>query len=294
MDSKVAIIGADGQLGRALVARFGETACGWSRQDCDLTDSDCITARLDEAQPDVVINAAAYNQVDAAEDQIDLAWNVNARGPERLARACSERGIRLVHIGTDYVFGNGPAPIGGWKETDLPMPQGQYAASKLAGDLAVLRESSETQPALVVRTCGLYGAASPTGKRSFVNAILDRARTGQPLRVVHDQRCTPTHVEDLVDAIVALLPLRASGLIHYVNGGECTWFEFAREVLRLAGIDRPIEPILSSDLRQKAARPVDSRLSTEWFTALTGHPPRPWREALARRLAADGVLAGSN
>jgi dTDP-4-dehydrorhamnose reductase len=293
MDSRVAIIGADGQLGRALVARFGGAARGWSRQECDLTDSDSVAARLNEARPDLVINAAAYNQVDAAEDQTELAWNVNARGPERLAQACSQRGIRLVHISTDYVFGNGPAPTNGWRETDLPQPQGQYAASKLAGDEAVLRESSVTQPALIVRTCGLYGAASPTGKRSFVNAILDRARTGQPQRVVHDQRCTPTHVEDLVDAIVTLLPLRAFGLIHYVNSGECTWFEFAQEILRLAGIDRPIEPILSAALNQKAARPVDSRLSTERFSALTGHTPRPWREALARRLEADGVFVSS-
>ncbi len=296
MSGVVAITGAEGQLGRALTTRLGPRAMAWSRRDCDITSDQSIRSILAAAgrsgrQPDVLINAAAYNAVDAAEGDRATAFAVNAEGPRRLAAACAELGIRFVQISTDYVFGNGPAPADGWRESDEPICRCVYAESKRAGELAVLG-CAESSPlsALVVRTCGLYGAPAAHGKRSFVEAILQRAAAGQPLRVVDDQRCTPTSVDDLVVAIFRLLETPAEGLIHVVNAGSCTWFEFAREILRLAGIEADITPIASAELNQRAARPVDSRLCTALYERISGHPLPVWKTALAARLRDDGTL----
>lgn len=296
MDRSIAITGAEGQLGRSLVERLGPLALGWSRRDCDITSPEAIQKCLDQAKhsrasPSVLINSAAYNAVDAAETDREAAWRVNVEGPKLLAEACKVRGIRLVHVSTDYVFGNGAGPGGGWRESDEPKPCSVYAESKRAGELAVLEVGGgKGLSPLVVRTCGLYGAPSTSGKRSFVEAILQRALTGQPLRVVDDQRCTPTHVDDLVEALLCLLNTPAQGLVHVVNSGDCTWFELAQEVLRQTGLTVPITPIPTSELHQKALRPIDSRLSTLLYQSITGQSLPPWKAALADRLRQDGRL----
>jgi dTDP-4-dehydrorhamnose reductase len=296
MSGLIAITGAEGQLGRSLVKRLGDRALGWSRAACNVASPESVQECLETLEksgnvPSALINAAAYNAVDAAESDRDGAWRVNVEGPRVLAEACLERGIRFIHISTDYVFGNGPAPTGGWRETDEPQPRSIYAETKRDGERAVLKSTTHGGPhPLVVRTCGLYAAPSATGKRSFVEAILQRAATGQPLRVVNDQRCTPTSVDDLVDALLRLLETDASGLVHVVNSGDCTWFEFAAEILRLAGMDVPITPISSADLNQKALRPSDSHLSTARYEQLTGHQLPTWQAALKSRLQADGRL----
>lgn len=299
MNGVVAITGAEGQLGRALTTRLGPLALACSRRDCDITSAKSIRTMLDAAiragrHPEVLINAAAYNAVEAAEGEREAAFAINAEGPRHLAAACAERQIRFVQISTDYVFGNGPAPSSGWRETDVPICRCVYAESKRAGELAVLDCcGSSALSALVVRTCGLYGAPAAQGKRSFVEAILQRAAAGQPLRVVNDQRCTPTSVDDLVVALLQLLATPAEGLVHVVNAGSCTWYEFAREILRLAGIEANITPIPSAELNQRAARPVDSRLCTELYERTTGHLLPTWKTALAARLRDDGKLGAA-
>jgi dTDP-4-dehydrorhamnose reductase len=250
------------------------------RSDLDLRDSSALTQAVRECGADLVVNAAAYNDVDGAERQPELAFAVNAQGPGQLALACEEAGARLVHVSTDYVFdGRQTRP---YTEDDEPRPLGVYGASKLAGEQAVLGSRARS---LVLRTSGVFGDGGSRVKGgSFVERILARARAGEPLRVVCDQVFSPTYAPDLAGALLALLERGARGLVHVTNSGTCSWHGLAEAALRLAGSEVPLTAIRAEQLGRPAARPAYSVLSNERYRSFGLEPLRPWQDALAELL----------
>lgn len=280
---RIAVLGAAGQLGRDLVPRLAGEAVPLARADLDLARPDTIAPTLDRVRPAVLVNCAAYNFVDKAEAEPDAAVAVNAWGVRELARACRAAGTKLVHVSTDYVFGLDSARTTPLTEDDPPGPVSVYGLSKLAGEY-VARAADPAN--LVVRTCGLYGVWGSGGKGgNFVETMLRVAGQGKPLRVVHDQRCTPTYTADLADAVAGLIRVGASGLYHVTSGGDCSWYEFASEIFRQSGVTADLTPITSAEFGAAARRPGYSVLSNARLTA-TGVPvPRPWPEALAAYLA---------
>lgn len=275
------MVGAEGQLGRALVARLGaDLAWAGGRAALDVGDPAAVERRLAEVRPDVVFNAAAWNAVDLAETRFAESLLVNAAGPAHLARAARACGARLVHVSTDYVFdGTATRP---YVEDDPPRPLSLYGVSKLAGEQAVAASGGEH---LVVRTSAVLGVGASRSKGgSFVERIVARARAGQPLRVVADQVFSPTSASDLAAALVGLAERGARGLVHVTNSGTCSWHGLAVAALELAGAAAPVAGIRSDELGAPARRPAYSVLSNERAVALGLAPLRPWREALAELL----------
>jgi dTDP-4-dehydrorhamnose reductase len=251
------------------------------RSDLDVRDAAAVARRVAEVAPDVVVNAAAYNNVDGAEADPGEALAVNAGGPARLARACRGVGAVLVHVSSDYVFdGRAARP---YVEDDAPRPLSAYGVSKLAGELLVAASGAEQ---LVVRTSGVLGRGGSRVKGgSFVERVLARARGGQPLRVVSDQVFAPTYAPDLAGAIVGLIDCGARGLVHVANSGATSWHGLAEAALRLAGISVPVQAIRSEELGAPALRPAFSVLSTQRLATLGLGPLRPWEDALREMLA---------
>jgi len=274
---RVAVTGAAGQLGRALVSHLGPRAA-WAggRDELDVRDPAAVARVLDQVRPDVVVNAAAFNDVDGAEADPAPAMAVNAVGAGHLARACRERGALLVHVSSDYVFdGTKREP---YREDDSPRPLNAYGVSKLAGCLLVADAGG---PHLIVRTSALFGAGGNRVKGgSFVERIVARARSGQPLRVVGDQVFSPTYAPDLAAALVGLVDGGARGLFHVTNSGSCSWHQLAMAALEIAGVRAPVEEIRSRDLGAPARRPAYSVLANDRARAAGLAPLRPWRDAL--------------
>jgi dTDP-4-dehydrorhamnose reductase len=278
---KIAVLGSQGQLGRDLVPRLPGTVLPLTRADIDLARPETIAPALATHRPDVLVNCAAYNFVDQAESEPNAAMAVNAWGVRDLAKACTAIDCKLVHFSTDYVFGleSRTEPL---TETDAPGPVGVYGISKLAGEYAV-RASSPKH--LVIRTCGLYGVWGSGGKGgNFVETMLKLAGEKKPLSVVNDQFCTPSYTADVAAATVELIGLNRSGLFHVTNAGFCTWFEFAAEIFRLAGVAADLSATTSEQFKRPAKRPPFSVMSLEKLVASGVTSPRPWREALAAYL----------
>lgn len=276
-----------GQLGTALLREGRGELHALDRAALDLEDLDAIEPALAAARPAVVINAAAYNAVDAAERSPDRAFAVNATAPGRLARAAAAQGARFVHVSTDYVFGGDAARP--YREEDLPAPLGVYGASKLAGEHLVRAYAPD---ALVVRTSVVFGAR-PGGKRSyFVHTILTQAREGRALRVVDDQVGGPTYAPDLARAILALVDRGVSGIVHVSNAGSCSRYEFARAILDAAGLDAQITPVAGSARPDIARRPRYSVLDCSRLTGLGITMPH-WHDALGRYLAEEDAPIAS-
>jgi dTDP-4-dehydrorhamnose reductase len=258
---KILITGASGQLGDALLRRLGERAIGCTRAEWDLGHAEGAELLVAKHRPAAVVNCAAYTQVDKAESEPELCFAINQTAVEQLAAACDWHGARLVQISTDYIFG-GESLGRPWKETDTPEPESVYARSKLAGEAAAQICSQH----LIVRTCGLYGGG-PT-RVSFVEKMLQLAQTRKQLRIVNDQRCTPSLVDDVAAAIEFLLDQQASGIYHVVNAGDVTWIDFAAEIFRLAGIEMELESITTAQFGAPAARPSYSVLDTAKYREL--------------------------
>ena len=238
------------------------------------------------SRPDVVVNCAAYNFVDKAEAEPDAAFAVNAWAVRDLARACREVGSRLVQFSTDYVFGLDAGRSSPVSESDAPGPVSVYGMSKLCGEYAVLAESPDF---LVIRTCGLYGVWGSGGKGgNFVETMLRVAGQGKPLRVVADQRCTPSYTADIADATVALIDRGATGLLHLTNAGDCSWHDLAAEIFSRAGVEADLTPITSEEFAAPAKRPHYSVLSMARLRELGVPEPRSWKDALGAYLAERG------
>ena len=276
------ITGAAGMLGHDLqLALAGRDVTALRRAGLDITDADAVAAAVEGH--DVVINAAAYTAVDQAEDDEDAAYAINATGTEHLARACAATGARLVHYSTDYVFqGDASEPY----DEDAPRdPLNAYGRTKAAGEQLAL--DAHPEGVYVLRTAWLYGGGGP----NFAKTMVKLAETRPEITVVDDQLGQPTYTRDLAEQTVALLDADApAGVYHATNSGECTWFDFAREIFRLAGHDpERVQPTDSSAFERPAARPAYSVLGhRRWLEA--GIPEmRDWREALADA-AENGVL----
>jgi dTDP-4-dehydrorhamnose reductase len=279
---RIAIIGAGGQLGTALKACLPGDIVLLEHAEIEITDAVRVEAALLAARPDCVINAAAYNFVDRAEDETAAAYNVNALGPRNLARWCGRADVTLLHVSTDYVFGVDSTRTQPYVESDIPGPQSAYAVSKLAGEHFVRAECPRH---FIVRTCGLYGSAATEGKGNFVKTMLRLAKERKELTIVNDQHCTPSFAADVATAIVRLIETDHYGLYHATNSGDTTWYGFAREIFRLAAIDISVRPITSAEYPQKARRPAYSVLDCGNLAAKTGDPLPAWQDALGRYLA---------
>jgi dTDP-4-dehydrorhamnose reductase len=280
---RTAVLGAPGQLGRDICPRLPGEVVPLGRADVDLGDAVRMRAKLTELRPDVVINCAAYNFVDQAESEPAAAFAVNAWAVRDVALICRDLGCTLVHFSTDYVFGLDEFRCVPYIEDDAPGPVGAYGISKLAGEYLV---RSTCPKHFVIRTCGLYGVWGSGGKgKNFVETMLKIAGQGKPLRVVNDQRCTPSFTADIADATVALLRTGNFGLYQITSAGDCTWYEFAREIFRAAGVAAEVTPITSFEFGAPARRPGYSVLSNDKLDHIGVTMPRHWTEALCSYLA---------
>ena len=282
---RIALTGQTGQLGTDFCSLFGDSVVPLSRPDFDLADDDAIRRCLDEAQPDLVINTAAYNLVDRAEDEPELAFRINSLGPRTLAIWCAERDLPLVHFSSDYVFGLDADRTVPYSEEDVPGPLNAYAASKLQGEYFV---RSLCPLHFVVRTCGLFGIAGSrgTGKGNFIETMLRLGAERDELTVVNDQHCTPTSTADLAAAVAELVQTDRFGLYHATTSGSTTWHELASYVLQSAGLTTVVRPISSTEFGAKARRPGYSVLDCGKLEAVLGRPMPDWRDAVDRYLVA--------
>jgi dTDP-4-dehydrorhamnose reductase len=276
---RIALLGAAGQLGRALIPRLPGEVVPLSRAHIDLSHTESIAPAFASLRPDVFINCAAYNLVNQAETEHEAAFAVNAWGVRELALVCAVNGVKLVHFSSDYVFGLDTARTLPLTETDPPGPVNVYGLSKLAGEYLARTLAPD---ALIIRTCGLYGVGGVGGKGSnFVETMLRLAGEGKPLAVVNDQRCTPSYAVDVAETTVELIRANATGLFHVTNASSCTWHKFATEIFRQANLKPRLTTITSAERREPARRPAFSVLSNTKLASVSGNAPRPWQEALA-------------
>lgn len=274
---KAVIFGAGGQVGRALHTTLpdGVTVRGFTHGEVDIASADAVGAAIDDVQPDIVMNAAAYTAVDKAESETDAAFLINADAPGHIARACKRFGARLVHISTDYVFdGTSERP---YRPDDPTGPVSVYGRSKLAGEENVRAALPE---ATIVRTAWVYAA----GGANFVVTMLRLMAERDELNVVADQIGTPTHADSLARALWSLAESDAHGVYHYTDAGETSWHGFAvaieEEARAMGMIDGcTVKPIATADYPTPAARPARSLLDCEKTYAITGPAPH-WRDEL--------------
>jgi dTDP-4-dehydrorhamnose reductase len=263
-------------LGQDLVAHLGirHQVIPLKRSEVDITDSARLLRAFQEHHPDVAIHAAAFTAVDECESHPEVAFQVNAEGTHNVALACQRLRTPLLYISTDYVFdGEKPEP---YVENDPPNPLNVYGRSKLQGERSVLELLSRFW---IVRISWLFG---PLGK-NFVRAILSQARNGSPLRVVNDQVGAPTYTSDVAAKLEEIVTRGVPGIYHATNQGTCSWFDFAREVLRQAGLQHvPISPVPTSVLDRPARRPKNSCLANVRLQESgLGFLP-PWQDAVRR------------
>jgi dTDP-4-dehydrorhamnose reductase len=275
---RIALIGAAGQLGTALTARLSGEIVSLGREALDISDAGSVRDALSRARPSLVINAAAYNFVDRAEDEADRAIAVNAQGPQHVAETCASVGVPMVHVSSDYVFGQDGDRQTPYRESDPPGPLSAYARSKLKGEQLV---QAACPNHYILRTCGLYGRAVSPGKGNFVETMLRLGRELGAVSVVDDQWCTPTAATDLAGWIAELVVTGKFGLYHATNSGNTTWCRLAREIFRCAGMTVDVTAITTADFGAKARRPPFSVLDCAKLEGVLGHRLRPWEEALA-------------
>ena len=279
---KIIVLGAGGRLGAALMREYGEEydIAGFNRAQLDLASLNDVRGKLGAMNFDVLINAAAFTNVDLCETESDRAFRINAEAPGILAEICNAKDAKLIHLGTDYVFdGDKRAP---YTEEDEANPISVYGESKLAGDKNVLGAGDQH---LVVRVSWVFGPDRP----SFIDAMIKRAQEDEKIDAVSDKFSTPTYTQDIARMLSQFFDHRLEGgILHFANAGKCSWQEYAQWALDCcgdAGIPLKAKTVGALKLSQMknwiARRPVYSALSTARYTDLTGTPPRAWREAVA-------------
>jgi len=259
MSKNVVVFGAAGQLGVELVRVLrdrGYSVHPFNRVTVDITNIGLLERTLAPLDPKAVINAAAYNQVDVAEQEPQAAYQANALGVRNLALACRQIDAQLVHFSTDYVFdGQLGRP---YVETDTPHPLGAYAVSKLAGELYA---QAYLENPLILRTSGVFGPGGlKTARGNFVELMLRLAQSGQPIRVVEDHVASPTYAPALAARTIDLLEARQKGVFHAGGGEAISWFAFARKIFAAAGITPELRPTNEREYRTAARRPKFSAL----------------------------------
>ena len=278
---RIAVVGARGQLGAAVVKEFsaGHDVTPLGRADLDIADDAAVRDAMASARPEVIVNCAAYNDVDGAEDHPVDALNTNAFAVRALAQAAESAAAVLVHFSTDFVFdGTASAP---YTEEDRPNPRSVYAASKLLGEWFAL----DAPHALVLRVESLFGRAADGGRaKGSVDMIHKTLAAGGRARVFNDRTVSPTYVADAARATRQLVEMQAApGLYHCVNSGLCTWLEFARELARqlgLSDVDSRLDPVSTADVKLRASRPQYCALSNEKLRS-AGVAMPAWQDALA-------------
>ncbi len=279
------VTGSEGMLAHDLAPTLrnaGYRVVGGDLPLLDIASPSSVEMLLDATSPAAVVNAAAWTDVDRAEAEPTAAHRANVEGPRNLAEICAERGLPLVHFGTDYVF-DGSADRA-YLEDDPTAPLGVYGRTKLEGEQAVVELLPDDH--LIVRTAWLYGAHGPC----FPRTILNHATSSELLEVVTDQVGCPTWTADLARATAALLQADARGTVHFASADHCSWHELAEVLLEIGGQLFPlraqaVKPVTSDVWKRPAQRPAWSVLDTARYTALTGRTPPHWRDAIERFLA---------
>lgn len=290
---KILITGAKGQLGNELAKQL---QCGYSEigeipqqlkeaqvictdvDELDITNQQQVFDFIHQHKPDVIISSAAFTNVDGCETNTDAAFRVNALGIRNLAMATQQVQAKLVHVSTDYVFSgqeNGQIPL---DETEVPNPVSAYGKTKLLGEQYAMQFCDKT---FIVRTAWLY---SYTGK-NFVFTMINAGKKLGKLTVVNDQRGNPTNSVDLAHHILKLIVTQEYGIYHCTGEGVCSWYDFAREIIRLSGVEAEVLPCTSEEYAQKnpaaARRPAWSALENRMLRCTVGNQMRDWKEALA-------------
>ena len=284
----ILITGAKGMMGSDLIKVLSQkkeyNLTGATRSDFDITDYSQTLQFLKDKRPDIVIHAAAYTKVDDCESHSETAYKVNETGTKNIASGCKDINAKLICISTDYIFnGRKNTP---YLENDMPEPLSVYGDSKLKGELAVKDILNDY---IIVRTSWLFGKNG----NNFIKAILKQATSPFPsfvrrgegrskvIKVVNDQTGSPTYTVDLSHAIEKLISCNAKGIFNITNSGECSWYQFAKKILELAGIKGvDVVPITSEELKRPARRPAYSILDCSKFKSVTNYQMRHWEDAL--------------
>ena len=269
---KILITGASGMLGYDLQETLkNHELILFKSKTLDITNKQIVNEKIGKIEPDIVINAAAYTNVDACEKNYDDAYKVNALGPKNLAKVCKELDIPLVHISTDYVFnGEKNTPL---KEEDEIGPKTAYGKTKLEGEIFIQETCNKY---FIIRTAWLYGCNG----NNFVKTMLELAKNNNEINVVNDQVGSPTYTFDLAIAISKIIETDDYGIYHLTNSGSCSWYEFSKEIFKLSNINIKVNPVSTEEFPRPAPRPKYSVLSDEKWINKGFKPLRNYKEAL--------------
>ena len=274
---RVLVTGVKGQLGYDVMnelAKRGHEGIGVDIQEMDITDAASVERVITEAAPDAVIHCAAYTAVDAAEDNVDLCRRVNAGGTENIAKVCKSLNCKMMYISTDYVFnGQGTRP---WEPDDKREPLNVYGQTKYEGELAV----EALEKFFIVRIAWVFGV---NGK-NFIKTMLNLGKTRDHLTVVADQIGSPTYTYDLARLLVDMIETDKYGRYHATNEGLCSWYEFACEIFKQAGMNVTVSPVTSDQYPAKAKRPMNSRMDKSKLDEMGFERLPSWQDALGRYL----------
>ncbi|CCX57897.1 putative uncharacterized protein [Blautia hydrogenotrophica CAG:147] len=275
---RVLVTGVKGQLGYDVMnelAKRGYEGVGVDVDEMDITDARKVDEVITKAQVDKVVHCAAYTAVDAAEDNVELCRRVNAEGTENIAKVCKRLDLPMVYLSTDYVFdGEGERP---WEPDDERDPLNVYGQTKYEGELAVERNLDKY---FIVRIAWVFGV---NGK-NFIKTMLNLAQNHDTITVVDDQVGSPTYTYDLARLLVDMIETEKYGRYHATNEGLCTWYEFAKEIFRQAGVDVKVVPVTSEQFQAKAKRPHNSRMNKDKLEAMGFQRLPSWQDALSRYL----------
>lgn len=282
---KVLVTGVKGQLGHDMVHELekrGHTAIGTDIEEMDITDGEAVTRVITSAAPDVVVHCAAYTAVDAAEDNEELCRRVNALGTENIVKVCKALDCPLMYISTDYVFnGQGVRP---WEPDDDREPLNVYGQTKYEGELAV----ETLDKYFIVRIAWVFGLSG----KNFIKTMLNLGKTRDSLTVVNDQIGSPTYTFDLARLLTDMIETDKYGRYHATNEGLCSWYEFACEIFKEAGIQVKVSPVSSDMYPARAKRPMNSRMDKSKLRDMGFEPMPSWQDALRRYLEVIGERRG--
>ncbi|MCX6796883.1 MAG: dTDP-4-dehydrorhamnose reductase [Candidatus Doudnabacteria bacterium] len=275
---KVLILGSKGMLGGQLMKVFGNEAIGWDKEDTDVLDFENLKSQIPNLKfkPTAIINCVAYNNVDGAEENGKLAFELNAEAVKNLAKICKELDIVLVHFSTNYVFDGEKGEYG---ESDIPNPQSAYAKSKYQGELEL---AGNCDKFYLIRTAILFGpkGQSDLSKKSFVDLMIELSDKDSVIKAVQDEINSITYVKDLADRVKLIInDKKPFGVYHITNSGQASWYDFAKEIFNISGKKVELVPVSASEFPRKGQRPKKSVLLN---TKLL--PLRTWQEALREYL----------
>jgi dTDP-4-dehydrorhamnose reductase len=289
---KITIIGADGQLAHDLIRILkDEDLSLLTIDDIRVENREQTVKIIGDLKPDVLINTAAFHQVDLCEDERIPPFDVNCMGAINAAYAAEKVGAKYVFYSTDYVFGDDIHRNTPYTEEDKPGPLSVYGSSKFAGEIGVKNVYSKH---FIIRTCGLYGVKVSLKGYNFPGLMLKLARERDEVRVVNDQRLTPTHTLDVARKTAELIKTEYYGLYHMTNTGDCTWYEFTKHLFDLSGVKTKLTPITTDEYPVKAKRPAYSVLDNAALKKIGIEDLKPWQDALEEYLQETKIPISSN